>query len=148
MGWVQRSSSGNADYIFGAMDTASDTRQLALSFDSSDNLRITQRNNDTADNVTGDTAITDTDWHHVAVTSSGTAWILYLDGEAESLTVATGANTGDWFADTAGVDNAVIGAFCGSTCPSNLFAGGLMHIKVYSRAVTAAEVLADYNRGR
>ena len=85
-------------------------------------------------------------WYHVAVTSSGTAWKLYLDGEPQSLGVTYGANTGDWFADIADRDRISIGCLARSTNVS--FLNGLINsVKVFSKTLSDAEVLTDYQRG-
>ena len=35
-------------------------------------------------------------WHHIVVTSDGSEYKIYLDGESKSLTVGAGANDGNW----------------------------------------------------
>jgi hypothetical protein len=72
--------------------------------------KINQRNADTLDNVrTGATDITAAPYI-VAWDSSGTAYTGFVQGDAKSLTVDEGANSGDWFADTADRDNVTVGA--------------------------------------
>lgn len=45
--------------------------------------------------LTGSTAISDTNWHHVAITRSGNDWTLYLDGVSDgTATVAATQETG------------------------------------------------------
>lgn len=39
-------------------------------------------------------------WHHLAVTSDGSTWRMYIDGIERTLTVAAGSNSGNWFGDT------------------------------------------------
>jgi hypothetical protein len=69
-------------------------------------------------------------WHHVAYTVSGTTQVLYVDG------VATTA--------TATPDNATpTSAYAGATAPATeRLAGALDELRIYNRALTAAEVLA------
>lgn len=50
-------------------------------------------------NLVGTTSHPGTGWHYLVLTSSGTAWELWIDGVKQSLTVIDGSNTGDWFAD-------------------------------------------------
>jgi len=50
------------------------------------------------DYVYGSTAIGTADYYHIAVTSTGSAWKLYVNGAAESLTILLGTNSGKWFA--------------------------------------------------
>lgn len=52
---------------------------------------------------------------HVAVTSNGTAWALYVDGVADAINIITGSNTGDWFAElAAGTHKVRIGSWTNS----------------------------------
>jgi hypothetical protein len=100
--------------------------------------KINQRNADTLDNVrTGATDITAAPYI-VAWDSSGTAYTGFVQGDAKSLTVDEGANSGDWFADTADRDNVTVGALKNSSEVGH-FNGIISEIQVYDGTVSAGE---------
>ena len=59
---------------------------------------------------TGQNMITDTNWHHIALTSNGATIKLYVDGVEKALTPGLGANTGQWFNTTSDAAQFTIGA--------------------------------------
>ena len=75
------------------------------------NIEFNQKSGDTEDSITGGTTLVAGTWNSLAVTSTGSAYALYVNGIAETLTVNTGANNGDWFSDTSSAarDNIAIG---------------------------------------
>ncbi|OGY28241.1 MAG: hypothetical protein A2802_02725 [Candidatus Woykebacteria bacterium RIFCSPHIGHO2_01_FULL_43_29] len=87
--------------------------------------------------ITGTTKVADSDWHHLAVSvTRGTSATMYLDG------VAVGSDSSVTSYSSITVTGTVY--FGGS-------AGGLLGIldstRMYARAITAAEVLSNYNAG-
>lgn len=105
-------------------------------------VEITQRNNDTADLMRGANVLTVNAWHHVSLLSTGTSYQLYINAQSESLSVITGTNTGDWFADTQNRGNLVIGQLK-RLSSSGFFHGGLRDVHVYNRALSQPEIAAD-----
>jgi hypothetical protein len=89
------------------------------------------------DNVTISTGVTDTNFHHVAVTKSGTNVFFYIDGVAVS---APPYSTTFTFSSSA-----AIGAR-GDTL-GNSFYGSMDEVSVYNRALSAAEIQAIFNAG-
>lgn len=144
--WFKVSAS-NYGYFFNSSDEATDNYVIGLAIDNNGLIYMYQRNNDTADNIRGNSDVRDNIWHHVAVTSDGSAYSIYLDGVAESLTVVTGANAGDWFSDTSNRDNITSGAIK-RVSVSNYFYGAIDELKVYSQALSATEVLNNYNSAK
>lgn len=49
--------------------------------------------------VMGSTDITTGTLYNLVIVSNGSAWTIYLNGTAETLTTRTGSNTGRWFSD-------------------------------------------------
>ncbi|GAA4351167.1 hypothetical protein GCM10023185_09620 [Hymenobacter saemangeumensis] len=74
-------------------------------------------------------------WHHVAVTYNGTARTMYLNGNV------VGSDT----PGTAGRSFAVANARIGSTNNGEIFNGAIDEVRVYSTALTQAQVQADMN---
>ncbi len=55
----------------------------------------------TPESARGSTVLSTGKWYHVVLTSNGTYWQLYVDGEPESMTNQLGdGNNGNWFGDT------------------------------------------------
>ena len=82
--------------------------------------------------------VTDTNWHHVAVTKSGNQIIFFVDGAADA--PATYNTT---FSFTT---NAAIGTR-GDAQTDNAFFGLIDELSIYNRALTTAEIAAIYNAG-
>jgi hypothetical protein len=95
---------------------------------------------------TVDTGFADGEWHHLVVTSDGTDYYFYIDGQARTTTTEIGTNSGDWFADIAGRDNVIIGAEI-HTSTLYHFGGSLSDIAVYNYPLTPDEVKAHYEAG-
>jgi len=138
MGWILPTSSSK---VLSSADTATDTRYFDFTV-TSNKVRITQRNNDVADQVETAAVLTTTEFHHIALTSNGTAYRLFVNGVEYSPSVVAGANNGDWFADTANRDNVVIGAMV-RTAPTYK-EGTVGELLVYSRPLTPQEIQHNY----
>ncbi len=90
-----------------------------------------------SDAITSGLIITDTNYHHAAVTKSGTTVVFYLDGTAWT----SGPYSSTFYFNTP----AAIGAR-GDTL-GNSFLGAVDELAIYSRALSTAEVQAIYNAG-
>ncbi len=82
--------------------------------------------------------ITDTNFHHVAVTKSGNQVIFYVDGVA-----STPITYGSTFTFTS---NAAIGAR-GDNDARNAFFGDIDELSIFDRALSAAEIASIYSGG-
>ncbi|MBS1796068.1 MAG: carboxypeptidase regulatory-like domain-containing protein [Acidobacteria bacterium] len=89
-------------------------------------------------NIVSNLAITDTNWHHVAVSVSGAQVVFYLDGAADAP-----INYAATFAYTT---NAAIGAR-GDADARNAFFGAIDELAIYNRVLAASEVQAIFNAG-
>jgi hypothetical protein len=87
--------------------------------------------------VTCSQSITDTNYHHLAVTKSGSTVVFYIDGVAYP---ASSYDPGFTF-----VTAAAIGARGDNL--DNSFLGTIDDLAIYSRALTVAEVQSIYNAG-
>ena len=81
-------------------------------------------------------------WHHIAVVSEGSEYFMYVDGVARSFSVS-GNNDGAWFADVTAVSPVMttIGVERSDGNFYNLFKGLIDDVRIYKRALTAAEIL-------
>ncbi|MBU4480668.1 LamG domain-containing protein, partial [Patescibacteria group bacterium] len=143
--WIKTNNSGTINILTSA-DEATAVYYLIFKL-TSGKLGVQQLNNDTQDLVQGTTSIADNLWHYVAVVSNGSTYSLYVDGKAESLTVDSGSNSGDWFADTLNRDNLMIGLLKRTTS-TGFFNGSVDDVRIYNYARTAAQIAWDYNRGK
>jgi hypothetical protein len=90
---------------------------------------VNQRNADTMDTVDGSIALSANTPYIMEVTTDGSAYAMKTNGSAHTMTPSGGSNTGDWAADTAGMDNFTIGAFLRNTL-ANPFKGHLAEVLV------------------
>ncbi len=90
--------------------------------------------------ITGNTVVTSNVWHHAAVTYDGSAWKLYLDGQADgSLVVGTLPR-----ADS--IQHAALGtAMNSSGAPDGYFAGVVDEARIWGIARTQAQIQASRN---
>jgi hypothetical protein len=84
------------------------------------------------------TTITDTNYHHVAVTQSAGTTTLYIDGVADA---PVSYNPGFTFTTTASIGTSVIAGGNG------FFFGNIDEVSVYNRGLTTAEVTSIFNAG-
>ena len=100
LGWIQTIYAAGSQTIFATSDTGTDTNFLQLRIvDTTGFLEIVQRDGGALNQITGDVACNDGLFHHCVVTGDTVAgaYILYVDGVVQGLTVTSGANTGNWF---------------------------------------------------
>jgi uncharacterized repeat protein (TIGR01451 family) len=87
-----------------------------------------------------DLKITDTNFHHVAVTKSGTDVVAYLDGTASSTN-----NFGEQFTFTN--NSAHIGAYRYGERLNYSFYGAIDELSIYNRPLSQTEIQSIYNAG-
>lgn len=147
MAWMNLGAIGSVQTILGSADTGTTSYYLELAVYSNNKIAVLQRNNDTADIVYGSTTLIANRWYFAALVSTGTAYALYIDGIAETPTVDSGANAGDWFADTTLRDNITCGGLLRSSLTTAMN-GKLSDIRVYSEAKSADWIKTYYERTR
>ena len=91
--------------------------------------------------VAAGASVTDTNWHHIAVTSSGGTVIFYIDGTAYP--------AGTYNPTYTFTTEAAIGGRADNLNQNNndSFLGAIDELSVYNRALTAGEIAAIYNIG-
>src|SRR3990167_738265 len=87
-------------------------------------------------------------WYHVAMVQAadGVGPKLYVNGARIAATNDTTTDVDEWFVNLDGIDTMRIGAAnkAGDASVTNEFSGAISDVKLWSTALTAAEVLADY----
>src|SRR5882724_5628144 len=136
-----------AEQTFADVLFVSDPDEFRIEYlgDSNDQLRVVVVNNAAATAAldTANNTITDSNWHHLVVTSDGSVLRLFLDGAQKTLTAAVGSNTGQWFASAVDANRLNLGSQNGA---SSLL-GSLDDVRVYTRALSADEIKRLYNIG-
>lgn len=102
-----------------------------------DNVRITQRANDTADAVRGSTTAIGTAWKFLFVGSTGTSYDFEVDGVSQAKTVDTGADNGDWFADSPTLGKVSVGGLGLPSGDANFFDGDVAMLLYFTDYATA-----------
>lgn len=145
--WFRSSSKVAKQALFVSSDEGTDTSYFFFFIDiTSGKLRIEQRSAaGAATNPFGSTDVTDGIYHHVVLSSSGTAYTIIVDGVDEG--ALTGANDGDWFADTALRDNIAIGALVRTGVGLGII-GDIGLTRVYSRPMLVPEAKRNFNLER
>ena len=97
-------------------------------------VRLNAGHNGSWATVVGATTLSLNTWYFAAVTySNSTGWKLYLNGREDGTSADTTTFTGN--------QEIVIGAYSSG----NNFTGRISNIQVYNRALTATEILQNYN---
>lgn len=105
----------------------------------------------TTNTIRGGTTISTGTLYNVISVSSGTAYTLYLNGVAETLTVGGGSNNGDWFGDlgTIGTRHYFIAdAWRDGTWAGNTMDGKMDNCATFSTALSATDAVNLYNGGK
>ncbi|UOY08040.1 LamG domain-containing protein [Muricauda sp. SCSIO 64092] len=95
--------------------------------------------------VVGTKPLNDGEWHHIAIVVPAegvplSSVLLYVDGQPEPTTAASGGNP----INTSAVNDFEIGRSAAQ--PSRYWIGGLTDIRVWDDARTAAEIAANYDK--
>ena len=87
-------------------------------------------------------------WYHVAMVQAadGLGTKLYVNGAKIASTNDTATDVNEWFVNLDGIDTMRIGAAnkAGDASVTNEFSGAISDVKIWSTALTDAQVLADY----
>jgi hypothetical protein len=134
---------------FASADVATDNqyiycRQAAATGQRYPNLqsRGTTFNNMSTTNTTP--FVAEPNFSHVAWVSTGSGYVVYVNGKVEPISFSVGSNDGAWMGNATGRDNVSIGRLSRKS-PGLANGGILFALRVYSRPLTAQEVLTDYN---
>jgi hypothetical protein len=147
--WYKPSDVTQTDVLVSSSDTASINYYLFFGLLGSTGFPyVNQKDNDTPDQVNatacGGEVPANGVWSMFAIVSDGSSYAINLNDQPCSISVASGTNSGDWWADTANRDNLIIGALK-RTSASGFTYGELAIVKIYDRALSNAE-LSDIHK--
>lgn len=90
------------------------------------------------DTITWGTPVINT-WQHIVLSTDGATWVAYVDGVLEALTVAAGANNGEWFGDIASPDYLRFGGLRVSNLNASDLSGGVSLPRIYNYPLSAGQ---------
>lgn len=134
--WVYPTSTQSSTIISKNSTTSDSQANLTLA-SSVPTIQMTINGSDTSATDTGN-ALPNNTWSHVAATYDGSDLSLYVDGNLADSTPASGAISTNNLAWT-------IGRFANSG--TSYFAGSIDEVKMFSRALSASEITAEYDAG-
>lgn len=138
-------ASGAGKMILSSADEASANIYLYLGTSSTPPMQLGQQNADVADRGNGP-AVVDAYGHVAAYGSNGTSYRMWLDGTSETISFSSGSDTGDWWADTVGRDNVIIGAWQRNAGVANWWKSGyISEIVAYDKILSQAEITQKTN---
>ena len=138
--WVNFSAIDAWQVVVGSFDFASADYYIEIILRNDGKIAFSQRSNDTGDYFYYNSALTVNTWYHVAVTSDGSSYTLYLNGAEVTKTFVTGSDTGDWFADTANRDNVCVGILKYNSTYANWLDGLATEVVVYDTPLSAGQI--------
>ncbi|OJI06565.1 hypothetical protein BK004_02900 [bacterium CG10_46_32] len=100
-------------------------------------------------NVATDAAVwadAESTWRNIMVVQNGTSPLIYIDGVAVAQTFSISTDVTTWMSDLTLLDNSTIGDT--NTCglgESAWFAGSIADVRIYNRALSAAEIKQMYD---
>jgi len=84
-------------------------------------------------------------WTHIAIVQDGTSPLTYVNGVLATTVFSTATDKTMWYDELANCDKFAIGVLESNGTHIQDFKGAIGTVKYWSRALSAAEVLADYN---
>jgi len=140
--WIKTSASGSSQTILNTSDATVDNKWLNLRVDGgTGHLRFIAADAGTNSMTTGSTDINTGSWVHVAVTCNSSAYSLYVNGSAETLTNSN--NDGKWFGDFS-LTNISIGRQIRATVSALPFNGNIDEVAVWDSVLSAAQITNIY----
>jgi len=98
-------------------------------------------------NIRGSTTINAGEWYHVAAVSDGGTYGLYVNGQAETLTVSSGTNNGHWLSDAANRDSITIGCRSKNGAQDYYFNGQIKDVRYRFTYMLESSILHEYQQG-
>ncbi len=136
--WIKSTWTAGFDTVL-AINTAALGNQTQLFIDNTLTIRVYDGTQD-ATELSSSGSVVDGKWHHVVYSRSGATGTLYVDGVSQGTHTANDTFTG--------TDLWSLGQeFDAGPVASDLYAGGMDDVRIYSRPLSGTEVLNLYNSG-
>lgn len=114
--------------------------------DGSGYISIQNKSGGTVTTLLSTTALTMGQWYHIAVTSNGSRYLLYINGNPDVLRVIGGSNNGNWLGDVINRNNITLGVLKRSTY-YGYYKGYMSNACLYNIELTQAQIVAKYQGG-
>lgn len=137
--WIKVTTTGSFEFI-GGRSESSTTSDWYMRVTNTDKAEIQFRNGASSNQVIGSTTVADGNWHHIVGLRNGTNVLLYVDGVLDGSATDNNYNCSNSLDFHLGADSA--GAL------NFKFNGQIDEVGVWSRALSADEVLQIHNSGR
>ena len=142
--WIKLATTAGQQAIFGSSETRS-AKGFVLFYTGNQLLHQAYNGDGVTYVFVGTSAassLSDTNWHHVAWTGDGSNVRVYIDG------VVSGSLAGVGNLSSGDSTRTVLVGASNAASPSNLFSGIIDEVRIYNRALTAAEIKQLYDMGR
>ncbi|HJZ06154.1 MAG TPA: LamG-like jellyroll fold domain-containing protein [Patescibacteria group bacterium] len=149
--WIKPSGNTGYETIFGyGGGSTSGAGRFQMRLFGTSNRVILYQGSDgesPANLIYGGTSLSDNTWYYVTLSSDGSQYKIYVNGVEESLTISTGTNNGDWFADTSVIetDKSTLGRLWRDGAWLEPYRGIIDDLKIYNYARTPAQIIEDMN---
>ena len=147
--WIKTNYSGPGQNqtVFSQADSSSTTSYLFFGVLTGGEVRIGWSNGGSLLIKKGSTTVNDNVWHHVACTSDGSTWKIYIDGSDEgTLTTVTGSGLdGSWYGDITSGSLDICRIGCQERTSKDSFVNGnLDEVAVWDSALTSSQITNIY----
>jgi len=147
--WIKTSYSGPGQNqtIFSQADSSITTSYLFFGVLTTGEVRIGWADGGSVLIKKGSTTVNNGNWHHVACTSDGSTWKIYIDGSDEgTLTTVTGSGSdGSWYGDITSGSLDICRIGCQERTSKDSFVNGnLDEVAIWDSALSAAQITNIY----
>ena len=149
--WFSRHTTGINKTMIYYGDSGTTNHLFRINFSSNNTIQILMKSTVDLFRATYDLGSlgSNNTWNQLTFTVSSTGNKLYVNGQPVTLTYTSGnASSTGWFDDISNEDKFIIAGEDLSGTTSSTFDGKMDEVKVYSYALSPAQVAYDYNRGR
>lgn len=150
--WIKTSYSGPGQNqtIFSQADSSITSSYLFFGVLTTGEVRIGWADGGSVLIKKGSTTVNNGNWHHVACTSDGSTWKIYIDGSDEgTLTTVTGSGSdGSWYGDITSGSLDICRIGCQERTSKDSFVNGnLDEVAVWDSALSSSQISTIYNSG-
>jgi hypothetical protein len=145
--WFSTSSSASYQTLVASGDVASGDGFIQFGVNTSGEVEIKQQTTGAGATtiINGNTTVNDGDIHYAVYQSSGTNYLMYVDGILQSLTVSSGSDNGEWWGDTGSArDNLTIGVRHNGGTYNQYFDGTIYEASVFGDVWSSNTVNSVY----
>jgi hypothetical protein len=144
--WIYANSISDFQALLSAGDNDSDTEVFYIRLYQSAVSALLKHGGATQWEIrTASGAVSARTWTHIALVQNGTQPALYVNGVLQSVTNVTATDLTYWYDELTGCDKFAIGVIESNNTHTSDFTGAIGQVKYWNRALSAAEVAADYN---